>query len=91
MTNRREFIRDLVIGGVAVAVAPRVFAFPAAANPWETVMPSILERIKPPRFPNRTFHLDRFGAKGDGLTDCTGAFRRAIDRCTKAGGGKLVV
>src|SRR5688572_22756797 len=89
MTTRREFIRDLLLGGVAVAVAPRLIA--AAASPWETVMPSILERIKPPRFPNRTFHLNRFGAKGDGQTDCTAAFRRAIDQCAKAGGGKVVV
>jgi hypothetical protein len=26
-------------------------------------MPGILARIKPPRFPNRTFLLQRFGAK----------------------------
>ena len=90
MTTRREFIRHLLVGGVAVAAAPHLFAFPAAANPWDMV-PSILARIKPPRFPNRTFYVDRFGAKGDGRTDCTPAFRRAIDQCTKAGGGKLIV
>ena len=91
MTTRREFIRGLLVGGVAVAAAPNLFAFPPDANPWETVMPSILRRIKPPRFPNRTFYLERFGAKGDGRTDCTGAFRRAINQCTKAGGGKVIV
>src|SRR5918995_3533029 len=91
MTTRREFIRNLLLGGVAVAVAPRLMAFPAIASPWETLMPSILERIKPPHFPKRTFHLTRFGAKGDGRMDCTSAFRRAIDQCAKAGGGKVVV
>ncbi len=92
MTTRREFIRELLIGGVGVAVAPRLIAFGAEANPWDrTTMPAILERIRPPRFPNRTFYITRFGAKGDGKTDCTAAFRRAIDQCTKAGGGKIVV
>src|SRR5688572_33290921 len=91
MSSRREFIRDLLVGGAVIAVSPRLFAFPAAASPWETVMPSILERIKPPRFPKLTFNLNKFGAKGDGRTDCTLAFRRAIDECTKAGGGKVVV
>ena len=91
MTTRREFIKDLLLGGAAIAVAPRLIAAQPAASPWETVMPSILERIKPPRFANRTFYLNRFGAKGDGKTDCTAAFRRAIDQCAKAGGGRVVV
>jgi len=88
-TDRREFIKTLVLSGAAVAVAPRLIF--ANEDPWQTVMPGILARIKPPRFPNRTFLLERFGAKGDGSTDCTAAFRSAIDRCAKAGGGKVVV
>ena len=91
MTTRREFIKSVLAGGAAVAVSPRVFALSAVATPWETVMPSILERIKPPRFPKRSFYLNRFGAKGDGRADCTAAFRRAIDQCARAGGGKVVV
>jgi polygalacturonase len=92
MTTRREFIRNLCFGGVAVAISPRLLApFQAAASPWETVMPAILEGIKPPRFPNRTFDLHNFGAKADGRTDCTASFRRAIEECAKAGGGKVVV
>lgn len=91
MTTRREFIKHALLSGVAVAVTPRLVAAWAAENPWQTVMPSILERIKPPRFPNRSFYLNRFGAKADGRTDCTDAFRRAIDECSKAGGGRVVV
>ena len=94
MTTRREFIKDLFLGGVAITVSPTLLAarpFPATASPWETLMPSILERIKPPVFPNRTLQLTRFGARGDGRTDCTSAFRRAINQCAKTGGGKVVV
>jgi hypothetical protein len=37
MTTRREFIKQLAVGGVAIAVAPHLLA--ATASPWETVMP----------------------------------------------------
>ena len=32
-----------------------------------------------------------YGAVGDGLSDCTQAFRRAIEACHAAGGGKVIV
>src|SRR5829696_1220818 len=87
MTTRRQFIKEVLLSGVAVTLSPHLLSA-RPESPWETVMPSILERIKPPRFPNRSFSLS---AKADGQTDCTMAFRTAIDRCTKAGGGKVIV
>ncbi|WP_051250450.1 glycosyl hydrolase family 28 protein [Paenibacillus harenae] len=51
------------------------------------VMPEVLL----PDIPDRTFRLTDFGAVGDGLTDNTGAFRRAIQACSEAGGGKLII
>ena len=86
MTTRREFIKFFLLGTAAISAAPRLIF--AADDPWRTVMPSILGRIKPPRFPNRTFHLK---AKPDGVTDCTAALRSVIEECSKAGGGKVIV
>jgi polygalacturonase len=62
----------------------------AQEHGWSRV-PSILERIKPPRFAVKQFPITRFGAKGDGVTDCTAAFRRAIAACVTQGGGHVVV
>ncbi len=89
MTTRRDFIKDLLISSAVLSVSPRILL--AQTDPWKTVFPSILQRIKPPQFPKRTLSLDRFGAKPDGRTDCTAAFRAAIDQCSKAGGGRVVV
>lgn len=61
-----------------------------AAGPWDQV-PSILQRIKPPTFPNREFDLARYGAKPDGKSDSTDAFAKAIAACAASGGGRVTV
>jgi polygalacturonase len=63
----------------------------AADDPWVTVYPRILQRIQSPKFPNRDFDVTRYGAKPDGKTDCTDAFRQAIEAANRAGGGRVVV
>jgi polygalacturonase len=62
----------------------------SAAKAWSTV-PDILKRIVPPSFPAREFVITNFGGAGDGVTDCTEAFRLAIEACHTAGGGRVVV
>ncbi len=63
----------------------------AADDPWLTVHPKILKRIQPPKFPEKEFDVTRYGAKADGKTDCTAAFRKAIEEASRAGGGRVVV
>jgi polygalacturonase len=64
-------------------------ACPAIAG-WEQV-PKILSKIKAPNFPDRTFNITDYGAIGDGNTNCTQAFKKAITAVSKAGGGKVIV
>lgn len=104
MTNRRDFIKQFFIGGGAALVTTQLVSAQAfndiinpgllphtlADDPWAQV-PLILKRIKPPVFPKRDFAITRYGAVGDGQTDCTEAFRKAIAACNKAGGGRVVV
>jgi polygalacturonase len=54
-------------------------------------LPKILENIKAPQFPVKEFIITDFGAKGDSITDCTLAFKNAIEACNKSGGGKVIV
>ena len=51
----------------------------------------ILEKINSPVFQNKNFSITDYGAVGDGVTDCTDAFKKAIEDCSKNGGGKIVV
>ena len=54
-------------------------------------LPAILEHIVPPQFPAREFVVTNYGAIGDGKNDCSEAFKKAINECTSAGGGSVVV
>jgi polygalacturonase len=97
--SRREFVRAAAAASVAALLPSAERAAPiigaagvrdaAEEHGWSRV-PSILARIKPPRFPSREFPVTRYGAKGDGVTDCSDAFRRAIAACAAAGGGRVV-
>ena len=57
---------------------------------WNQV-PQILKQIVPPVFPDKDFTITDYGAVGDGNTDCTDAFRKAIEECNAQGGGRVVV
>jgi len=84
--NRRDFLAQSVL--VPAAFGAWVEAI--QEDLWSTAS-AILARITPPTFPARDVDLLRHGAKGDGESDCSGAFRDAIEACRKAGGGRVVV
>jgi polygalacturonase len=102
MNNRRQFIKGfLIFSGGAVTglwrhsstdgvLAHALRPVSLTDSAWAQV-PEILKRIKPPVFPKRDFQITRYGAVGDGKTDCTSAFAKAITACNKAGGGRVVV
>lgn len=78
--KRREFV---LLGGAAALLR-------GASTGWDEV-PAILKRIQAPKFPDRVFPIVKYGAKPDGMTDCTAAFKNAIAACNKAGGGRVEV
>lgn len=75
--------RSLLITLLFIAVSA-----PAAQDPWAAV-PGILSRIKPPQFPARDFMITKYGAKSG--ADASAAIAKAIDACSRAGGGRVVV
>jgi polygalacturonase len=101
--SRRQFLKygTAVVAGASVvgshATGASAMTEPATgraldvtADPWDRV-PEILGRIKPPTFAGRAFPITRYGAVGDGVTDCTQAFRAAVAACNQAGGGRVIV
>ncbi|WP_342648589.1 glycoside hydrolase family 28 protein [Mucilaginibacter sp. CSA2-8R] len=52
---------------------------------------ALRRQIKAPVFKNKDYNVLDFGAKGDGVTKNTAAFKKAIESCNAAGGGRVVV
>ncbi|MDO8836197.1 MAG: glycosyl hydrolase family 28-related protein, partial [Vicinamibacterales bacterium] len=101
-TSRRDFLRYTGLAGAATLLPAAVqgFAWPDAqaapavpassAAAWARCE-AILARIAAPTFPARDFDITAYGAIGDGVALCTDAFRKAIEVCHDAGGGRVVV
>ncbi len=79
MQPRRDFMKMCAASALA-----------APPDPWAQAA-AILQRIRAPQFPDRAFDITRYGADGDGRRDSTAAFRKAIEACHAAGGGRVVV
>ena len=50
-----------------------------------------MPKVKVPAFAKRTFNVLDFGADNSGVTLSTKAIQNAIDSCTKAGGGTVII
>ncbi len=57
---------------------------------WQN-LDNILKNIVPPTFPENDFNINDYGAFNDGKSLSTEAFKKAIDACSKAGGGRVIV
>jgi polygalacturonase len=57
----------------------------------QTGLPFKMPEINIPVFKPDTFKIENYGAVGDGLTLNTQAFARAIDDCSRKGGGVVLV
>jgi polygalacturonase len=97
--TRRDFLTTSAVAGAGLLVVPGLFAGGRAWAPpgiqaghrgWGEA-DAILARIAPPRFPDRVFPVTTYGAVGDGVRDCTAAFKSAIAACAAAGGGRVLV
>ena len=97
--TRRDFLTTSAMAGAGMFVMPGLLADGRAWSPlgrqaghrgWGEV-DAILARIAPPVFPDRVFPVTKYGAAGDGVRDCTAAFRDAIAACAAAGGGRVLV
>lgn len=54
-------------------------------------LPVEVARVEVPDIPSNEVSVAEFGGVGDGVTNCTEAFRRAMAHLTEMGGGRLVV
>ena len=89
MQSRRDFIKIAGFGAAGVALFPSL-AF-GQADPWTSEYPKILARIRAPKFKRRDYSILKYGAKEGGQLDCRDSINKAIDACSKAGGGRVIV
>lgn len=54
-------------------------------------LPEILKQISPPEFPDRDFIITDYGAVNDSTFNSRQAIQQAIDSCSAAGGGRVIV
>jgi polygalacturonase len=88
MANRRTFLRGA--GALAATVPLANHARGSTDDAWQRAA-DIARNVKPPTFPDRGFVVTAFGADAEGRKLSTTAINQAIDRCSAAGGGRVIV
>jgi polygalacturonase len=81
MTRRR------FVGGAAAIATVAGYRLPAYQADR---VKEILTRIRAPQFPDRVFDITKYGAVAGAQKDSSEAIAKAIDACSKAGGGRVV-
>lgn len=90
LMDRRAFLR--CAASAAAVTGLRADAVPTRPTDDLTQNVSrILARIHSPQFPNASFNIKHYGARGDGKSDSRPAIARAIVECHSAGGGRVIV
>ena len=82
-------MRRVVFALLSLLLFSTSFAQTESYN-WNTYT-KILKQITPPKFEEQAYNIFQFGAKGDGVTDCTEAINNAIKECNRIGGGMVIV
>ena len=79
---------------IFISVLALISLMAFAQNPYDkyyTNLPCAVEHVQPVVIPDYTVTLTDFGAVGDGVTDNTEAFEKALKHIKKQGGGHLIV
>jgi polygalacturonase len=93
MSGRNLALKCLAAMGIAALVA-----LGSARSVWADdaqtatpAAPATQPDIPKPTIPDHTFNVTDYGATGDGTTLNTAAIQKAIDTCTQAGGGTVLI
>ena len=95
--TRRQAIKASLLAAAMPACVFRGGSLPPAfpkelprLTPWPEAN-AILAATAVPTFPAAAFQVVKYGGTGDGKTDDSAAFARAIADCNAAGGGRVIV
>jgi polygalacturonase len=83
-------LANTALAGTTATPVPTKLTKPIPTLPWAQAN-DIVAATKLPAFPVATFDVTAYGAKGDGKTDNTAAFAKAITACNAAKGGHVIV
>lgn len=78
------------VSALMISCATKSVQSNAVVADWSR-MQAIVNSVKEPVFPNRTYLITDFGAIADGKFDNTQVFKNAILACAKSGGGMVKV